>query len=169
MHVRAGNTLIEFLIYIAITSVFLLFVSNVVFQSLTLKNKLQAIEEVSQNGRLALERMQLAIRNADAVTTPSHGAVATQLILQMPSTSVSPTKFFLVNGILSMVEGTAATTTLTADEVAVQRLIFRNLSATGTPDSIRIEMGVSSTNPNNVQNLSADLLIYGTTNVRRRP
>ncbi|MBI4138534.1 hypothetical protein HY479_00080 [Candidatus Uhrbacteria bacterium] len=164
---KPGYTLLEFLLYIGIVSGVLLVASNVLFTLLQGKAKLQAVEEVSQNVRVGMDRMSGAVRNAASVTTPAVGATGTSLILQNTSATTSPTTFVAQNGILYMKEGAAATTTLMSNDVTVRFLQFTNVGGTSTPATIRIELAVSSTNPGNDPNYEFGVRLFGTANVRR--
>lgn len=151
--IHSGFTLIEFLIYIAIAGGLLLSASSVMFNVLNYKLKLQAIEEVSQNSRNALDRMELAIENASAILSPVVGATSSLLMLSTADTSTNPTIFAASNHVLQMKEGVSATSSLTADESQVVNIVFTNLTATGSLGTVRIDLTVSSTNPtNNTQN-----------------
>jgi type II secretory pathway pseudopilin PulG len=166
---RNGYTLLEFLIYIAIVGVLVIATTSVMFAILGGQAKLQAIQEVGYNSRAAMERMLLAIRNANAITTPGVGSTSSILILQMPNSSASPTQFLLANGALQMKEGSSATSPLTGDEIVIRNLTFRNLTATGTQGTIRIEMSVSSSNPGGSKEYDANQSFNATASIRKRP
>lgn len=169
MKKTSGFTLVEFLIYIAISAALFLVSTSLVMNMLSGKTKLEVIFEVSQNGRNAMERMRLAIRNASAVTTPTDGATSTNLVLQMPYASASPTIFAVQGGTLMMQEGSGASTSLMANDVTIPSLTFHNFATTGTPDNIRITMTVSSTNPNNDAEYAAGQTFIGSSAIRARP
>lgn len=65
-----GTTLIEFLIYITIVGIILTAAGAIFLNVLFGKAKLMSIEEVSQNGRLSIEKMADTIRNAEAINSP---------------------------------------------------------------------------------------------------
>lgn len=165
---RKGFTLIEFMLYIFITAILFTFVTDLVLQLLQGKSKLEALTDVGQNSRDAMERMQLAIRNASDVTIPLQGTTSSRIVLQMPTASTNPTIFQINNGILQMQEGTNATTSITANEVAVRSLLVTNLAAIGAPDILRLEMAVSSSNPNTDPDYSFGQPIYGSAAIRKR-
>jgi type II secretory pathway pseudopilin PulG len=165
----SGFTLVEFLLYIGISAVLLLMSTSLITNMLSGKSKLEAVFEVSQNGRDAMERMRLAIRNANSVTTPADGTTSTMLILQMPFASASPTIFAVQNNVIVMKEGSSASTSLMANDVLVPTLMFHNFGATGTQDNVRITITVSSTNPNNVNDYAFGQSFYGSSAVRRQP
>ena len=133
------------------------------------KSKLEAVFEVSQNGRDAMERMRLAIRNANSVSLPADGTTSTILVLQMPFTSASPTIFMVQNNVIVMKEGSSASATLMANDVTVPLLTFHNFGAANTQDNIRINVTVSSTNPNNDTDYAFGQSFYGSSAVRRKP
>ncbi|MEK7656080.1 MAG: prepilin-type N-terminal cleavage/methylation domain-containing protein [Patescibacteria group bacterium] len=164
---QAGFTLVEYLIYIAISATLLLVATNVLFTVLQGKEKLQAIEDVGQNGRYALAAMTQAISNAQSVTAPAYGASSTTLTMQTSSTSTTPTSFFVANGTVNIKEGSSPTTSLMADEVTVRTLRFTNVSGTATSTAIRIEMYVSSTNPEEDPDLAFDEIFRATATVRK--
>lgn len=163
-----GFTLVEVLLFVTILSTFVL-VSTVAFIELNLgTQKTSAFYDVSTGASQAMARVQRTIRNAESVTTPERGATSTQLVLAMPNASASPTRFIVEDQILKVKEGTQPTSTLTATEIRVTSILFSNLSATGTPGSIRINMTVSSTNPTEDPDLSAGQTFYGSATIRRR-
>ncbi len=164
---RAGFTLIEYLMYIAIAAVLILVATNVLFTVLQGKGKLQTIEDVGQNGRYALDVMTQAISNAQSVTIPAYGTSSTTLTIQTSSPTTSPTSFFIANGIVSIKEGSSPTTSLMADEVTVHTLRFTNVSGTTTSTAVRIEMYVSSTNPEDDPDLAFDEVFRATATVRK--
>lgn len=166
-HNTSGYTLLEFLIYIAIVSAILLAATNVISTVLEGKQKLQAVENVNQNSRFAMEKITQTIRNAQSVTIPSTGNTSTILTLQTSSTTTTPTSFFLLNGVLQIKAGASPTTTLMANEVAVTNLLFQNTGGTSTPASIRITLSVSSTNPLQDPNLSYGKTFHTSANVRK--
>ncbi len=164
---QSGFTLIEYLIYIAIAAVLILVATNVLFTVLQGKEKLQAIEDVGQNGRYALDVMTQAITNAQSVTVPAYGTSGTTLTVQTSSPATNPMSFFVENDVVNIKEGSSPTTSLMADEVTVHYLRFTNVSGTATSTAIRIEMSVSSTNPNLDPDLAFGESFRATATVRK--
>lgn len=164
---RRGNTLPEFILYIALVGLIVGLASTVIFAMMSSSRKLEAMEEVSQNGRAALERMVLAVRHAVAVTAPASGT-SSRLVLQMANAGVDPTVFTLSDGALVMKEGGGATTTLTADNIVVRALVFQNVSPTGSAGTVRLELHASSTNSASKQEYEYGRVFITTENIRRR-
>jgi type II secretory pathway pseudopilin PulG len=165
---RPGFTFLEYLMYSAILAVLLLVAMNVLLTLLDGRAKLGAAEEVAYNGRAVMQRMMFAARNARAVLEPTPGATGTRLRLQMNEPTIDPTIFSLADGVISVKEGTQATTSLMADEVTVRQLVIRNLTVTSSQDIVRVELAVSSTNPTNDPDLSFGEAFYGTAVTRQR-
>jgi Tfp pilus assembly protein PilW len=161
-----GSTLIEFLLYFALLGILMLAATKVILSVLDGKAKLDSIDEVSENGRFALDRIALAVRNADVLVLPATGTSGGYMSLIMPTASSSPTSFGLSGGVLQMKEGTSASTSLTTDDVTVSGLTFQNLTATDAPGTVQVQMTVSSTNAQ--PSLNYGLLFLQTTAVRKR-
>lgn len=140
---RNGFTLPEFLIYIAIVGALLLASTDILLTVLRENAKWQAISEVNDHVRIALDRISLAIRNADSITSPLPSATSSRLQLAMANATINPTVFSLSNGAVQLKEGSAATTTLTTNDVVVG-LTFQNLTTTGTQGTIGIVITVQA-------------------------
>ncbi|MDP2684256.1 MAG: prepilin-type N-terminal cleavage/methylation domain-containing protein [bacterium] len=139
---NAGFTLIETLIYIAIISIIMTaFVSFAISISNT-RNKTYVVQEVQANARFALDTMSRKIREAEAVTSPTTGASANSLLLDMQGVSPDIT-FDVNNGILRMTEGINLPISLTANEVDIDSISFTNFGGSGKRENIKIEMNVS--------------------------
>lgn len=65
-----GIVLLEFLLYIALVGVIVAAAGAIGYNIFFGKAKLGAIEEVSQNGRFAIEKISDTIRNADEINSP---------------------------------------------------------------------------------------------------
>ena len=129
--------------------------------------KADELHEVNEGGSAAMDRMLTTIRNAESVTSPTMGATSYQLTLVTLTTSTNPTVFFLEDEQVKMSEGTSATTTLTANEIRVTDLVFTNVSATGSPGSIQIQLFVSSTAADVGVGEDAEKQFIGSATIRR--
>ncbi len=168
MKYREGFTLIETLFYVLIISVFLLISSALLIQVLQGVQKTDELHEVNEGGTAAMTRMLTSIRNAESVTLPAQGTTSSQLTLVMAATSSNPTIFLVEDEVLKMKAGTAATSTLTANEIRIMNLVFTNVSATSSPGSIRIEMSVSSTEADIGVGEDTGKVFTGSATIRRR-
>lgn len=164
----AGFTLIEFIMYTTIVGVILLAVGAIGINIFFNKAKLTAVDEVSQNSRFVLEKITYAIRNAEIINSPSLGTSGTSLSLQMADLSKNPTLFDLNNGFVRIKEGAGNYINLTTDEVVITNLQFSNLSYTGTPGTMRIEITVKFNNLTARQEYNFEKTFYATANIREK-
>ncbi|MBI4458200.1 type II secretion system protein [Candidatus Uhrbacteria bacterium] len=163
-----GHTLIELLLYVAIFAVVSLVAGAIVLNMLFGKAKLTAVEEVGQNGRMALETVIQRVRDAQAVNAPAPAASASTLSLQMADAARNPTVFDLSGGAVRITEGAGAPVALTASEVSVTSLLFSNASYAGTPGTVRIMMTVGHANPQNRQEYSFEKTFYSSATIRKK-
>ena len=131
-----GFTLIETLLYVAIIGMvvgafitFILVISG-------LRNKFYVINEVRSNKRTMQDIFQHYLRNAKSVTAPVKQSSSDHLDF-FPYGSAQEFSFFEKDGQLLLFDG-ATDTPIIANEVLVSQLNFANMSASGTPDVLRI-------------------------------
>ena len=165
---RPGFTLPEFLIYIAIVAALLLAATDILLMVLRENAKWQAIAEVNDHTRIALDRMTLAVRNADSITSPLPSATSGQLLLAMADASINPTIFTLGDGAVQMKEGAAATTTITSNGVVIN-LTFQNLTPTGTQGTIGAAIGVRAVASGMQAEYQFIQTVSTTASIQRRP
>lgn len=167
-----GFTLIEIILYIAIIAVFLVSVSYFALEILSGKAKVQASQEVQQNVRFVLEVMTQKIRGSENgidVEDSNFGSHPGRLHLEMGTGSSDDIIFYLDSSRLVMQEGTdgeATSNYLTSDEVSVDNLVFTNLSETGTPGNIKIDLTVSFVNPSGAKQFEASTNIETSISLR---
>ncbi len=145
-----GFTLIEFLIYIAVLAVVLIFTTGFLWDIVLGNVKEASWQEVQQNFRFALTKISQEIKKATGVNSPSSpGDSANSLYLIMADPNLSPTVFDISDGKLIITKGTSGPYELTSDQVTVTNLNFTNISYPGTPGIIQIEMTIEHINPGN--------------------
>jgi len=142
-----GFTLIELLIYIAIVGTILVLMTGFFWNIALGYIKENSYQELQQNGRFALMKMEQEIKKARGIIAPMPGSTANNLSLEMANPSLNPTIFDLNEGKLRITQGTNPFYELTTDRVVVGNLQFTNLSYTETPGTVRIEMVLSHLNP----------------------
>jgi Tfp pilus assembly protein PilW len=144
-----GFTLIELLLYVGIVSALLLGVTAFFAISADARIKNQSISEVNQQGQFAMDVIAQTVRNADSITAPTTGASAAQLIVAVPTASLSPSIINVSSGVLQIKEGAAAAVPLTNGKVEVTSLSVKNLSRASTPGTVQISFTLNRINPNN--------------------
>jgi prepilin-type N-terminal cleavage/methylation domain-containing protein len=159
---KRGFTLIEFLIYIAIVSLFLVLVSgffwNIVFGNI----KESSYQEVQQNGRFALTKIIQETKKSTGINSPLPGFSSDTLSLTIAAANLNPTVFKLTNGKLTITKGNGGTYELTSDQVKVSNLQFTNLSYPNTPGTVRIEMTIEYLNPSGRMEYQASINLKST-------
>ena len=146
-HKNKGVTLIELLLYIALSAMILLVSS--VFLSLLIRSRIknQTIAEIGQQGTQIMQLMTHAIRNADNINSPTQGSSGTTLSLETSLGSTNPTVFQFSGGRIQMREGSGSLDNISSSRVTVSDLSFQNLSRAGTPGNIKINFTLTHNNP----------------------
>lgn len=163
---QSGFTLIEMLLYIALSSIVLLALSQFFVLSLSIRAKAQSVAEVEQQGSLALKTMTQIIRNASAITVPTAGAASSSLTITVPTGVKSPTIFDLSGGVLRIKEGAGSPINLTDSRVAVTNLVFSNLSVTADHGTVRIQFTLSRINASSTNEYNYTQNFSGTATLR---
>lgn len=133
-----GFTLVELLLYITVAGTVL--IASTVFLGVLLESRIknQTIAEVERQGLLVMDEITQAVRNAGSITSPATSTSAAALTLDMPTASVDPTVFDVVDGVIRVTEGGGSPVTLTNSNVSASNLLFENLSRDETPGTLRI-------------------------------
>jgi len=149
---KSGFTLIELVIYIAIFATILLLVTGFLWMIILGNIKETAYQEVQQNGRFAMTKINQEIKKATGINSPLSGEPpSNSLSLEMADPNLTPTIFDLSDGKLRIKQGTNHSYYLTSDQVIINNnsLQFTNNSYVNTPGIIQIKMGISHINPGN--------------------
>lgn len=143
----SGFTLIELLLYVSIIGAAVLSIAG--FLSLLMQSRVknQTISEVEQQGIQVMQIITQTGRNAEAINSPSQGASASSLSLDVVTVANDPTVFDLSSGAIRIKEGVSSAVPLTNSRVTASDLTFQNLSRTGTPGTIRIQFTLTHVNP----------------------
>lgn len=144
-----GFTLIEFLIYVAVVALVLIFITGFLWDIILGNVKETSWQEVQQNSRFALTKISQETKKATGVNSPLPGNSANSLSLIMADPNLDPTVFDIADGKLRITQGTSGPYEITSDQVIVTNLSFTNLSYQDTPGTIQIEMTTEHINPAN--------------------
>jgi len=156
-----GFTLIELILYLAISALLLLGVSTFLVIILGSRTKGQVVTEVEQQGWEVSQVITQTIRNSLSVNYPVIGYSSSSLSLAVATTSSNPIIFDLKGGSLRITEGAGGPITLTNDRVGVTSLVFENLARSGTKDLIRFKLTISYLNPANKAEFNYSKNFYG--------
>lgn len=138
-----GFTLIEVMLYVAISAGMLFAVASLYQLINEHKAANYAESRVNQSGMNALRVLSDALRRAESVYQPTHEEITDILILTMEDPALNPTTFALSEGTIVMQEGEEEPVPITSSDVDVYYVQFENLSTTDISDSIHFEIGVA--------------------------
>ncbi len=147
VELHKGYTLLEIILYVSFTAVVLLAAGAFSLQILFNKARQVSISEVTYNANFAMEHMTTEIKTANSIDEPLEGGVSTSLTLRTASTSTDPTVFYLEDGVLKERVGTATPVLFSTSDVIVSDLQFQNVSYSGAPSAIRIQLEIAHVNP----------------------
>ena len=147
LQANSGLTLIELLLYVAVSSAILLIASLFLQILLESRVKNQTIAEVEQQGLQVMQLITQTARNAEAITSPSQSANDQSLTLDVITAANDPTVFDLADGAIRIKEGAGAVIPLTNSRVTASALTFQNLSRANTSGIIRIQFTLTHVNP----------------------
>ena len=142
---QRGMSLLEVLIYTALTAVILVIVSGSITSILLARQKIEAKTMVDQNIRFAMQKISQSIKESSEITEPTTGVPSDRLILVIDGSSVV---YSISSGILEKKVGASATSSITTDKVITAPISAGNLftkienppSASGFPTSTSIQI-----------------------------
>ncbi len=141
-----GFTLIELLLYISVSGMVLLALSGFFFMLLQARIKGESIAEVDEQGAAVMEMITQEVRNSSAISLPVVGQSGDSLVLSPDDPAKSPETFSLSGSTIQVAEGTDDPLPLTNTKVAATNFHVENLSALGTPGSVRISFTLARVN-----------------------
>jgi len=164
-----GFTLIETLLYLALTTGMIGVLGGVGVAVLANNAKGYVLEELGYNGHFILEKIVTAVHSADSIDGPINNATSSTLTLTMPDVAKDPTVFTVSNGVVTISEGGNPPAPLSTGGVRITDLIFRDVSYPDSSDLVRIEMTVEVYNPENRKVYDADGDFYSTAGIKATP
>ena len=164
-------TLIEILMYMALASVIVFTISNLLSTILQVRTKNKIILEVEGQGTFLMQTITQAIRSARDVNIPAPGATSTMLNLAMDDTAKNPTIFEPANKIMSIKEGQGTQISLTSSIIEISDITFQNLpTGTGVSDTVKIQFTIKSVSSDPARyELNFQKTFYGSASLRNIP
>jgi type II secretory pathway pseudopilin PulG len=141
---RAGVTLIELIIFIAIMGMVIAVALPLLFASTENRLLQQTMATVEQNGTQVIQNAGIYIRHAERVLSPAMGQTGSLLVLQTNSGSTHPTIIGFLSGSILIVQR-ATKEVISSPQVAIQDFIVRNTSTSPENQSVTISFRVSRT------------------------
>lgn len=124
---KKGFTLIEVVLYLAISVIIITSITSITTVTFEFKAKTQAISEVEQVSNQILLLIGRTIRSSTNVTTPTQGNTAGSLVL-----SGTNATFSLSGNNIFIQEGANPSIQLNSNTIVISNLTFTNSSKTGT-------------------------------------
>lgn len=161
-----GFTLVEVLLYIAITGVIIFSIS--VFLSVVLEARVrnQTMAEVEQEGIRVMQIISQTVRNASVINSPAIGTSAANISLDVVDVAKDPTLFDLSSGVIRIKEGASAYVSLTNSRLIASGLTFTNLSRASTPGTVRIQFTLTHIKTDGRDEYDYARTFYGSASLR---
>lgn len=157
---QKGFTLIEFILYIGLSMMMVVLFSGVAIGVLESKEKTGSLAEINYNSTLLFNKINTAVKEAEAINLPVSGSPIYTLSLQTTNPDTNPTIFYLSEGGLFMKEGINEDIQLTTADVIVADLIFEYISYENAPASVQVDMDIAAaTNLNTEYKFKTDVQI----------
>lgn len=155
MNSRKGYTLVELLIFLAISSVALVAFVGILVIVVQLQVRQTSTGSVQQESTALLQQMQYYVQNSSLVDMPINAVGTSTLRLRMASSSVDPTTITLVNGMVYLQQGSATATPLTSSRVTVSNLLFVRHANPPSHDTVSISFTTTYNAPANTEQFFA--------------
>ncbi len=147
-HQRGGYSTAELLVYTFILGFILAFVASGVVALHKSVVRARSSRDVNVSAVTGLERMVREIKDATSVstTTSTLGTSPGKLVLTTTnaSTTGGTMDFSILGGMIMLHQGSNGTTTLTAANVTISRLVFYAITSTNS-QSVRVELTAQTT------------------------
>lgn len=159
-------TLIELVLYIALSGTIVFSITVLAVMSLQIREKNKAILEVENQGASILEKLSYQVRNASDITIPLPTASSGNMTLQVDEASKNPTVFSVIDNRLQIKQGANLAQDLNSSNILISGLSFSNLS-TGTekPDEIKITFTLTY----DINDIKYEKKFYGAASQRNTP
>ncbi len=161
-----GFTLIEILLYIAISATLISIISFFVITSIQARVKNQVIAEINSEGIFVSQLISQIIRNAQNINSPVIASSASSLSLDVNNASLSPTIFDVASSRIRVKEGAMQEINLTSSKIIVSNLTFQNLSRSNTPGLIKFAFTLTYINSSGRNEYDFSKTFYVTASLR---
>ncbi len=163
---KKAFTLVETLLYIALTSIVLTTMLGFISLIFTAREREQTVVELDAEGESIMQEIVQTARNSQAINAPAIGVTAGTLNLDTISGTIDPTIYALTGTNITASQGGGAAVSLNSGRVVASGLSFRNVSAAGTKGSVKIQFTLTYYNPDNVPNYNYNRTFYGSATLR---
>jgi len=134
---RSAYTLVELLIFLAITAVVALALAGILIVTVQLQAHQSSAGEVQTESTAVLQQLQYDVQNASLINIPLDTPTTT-LSLRMSSPALDPTTVTLASGTLYVQQGASSTQPLTSSRIVISNLSFTRHANPPSHDSLNI-------------------------------
>ena len=177
---RAGFTLVEAMLALALVAVVLVAGFDLLWQVLSAQVSSTALREAQQNAHLAVRKMEEELRGAAGVQTGAsrfgvnpgvlsldYPGTARDILFDTATTTVSIGGGDVEVRFLRAAVGGSSPVALTGDLVTVTSLVFTDMTRPGSPESVRLEISIQTLNPGGDPSRNASLDLTSTVTLRQ--
>ncbi len=178
---KSGFTLVEIIVYIALSVLAFMFIIGIGQNLLIGTAKVQGERELSFNARTVMNLISQRIRGATSVVTASSTFNTNPGVLTLTYPGISPSIIFdtytktltkptggtYIIRKLRMKEGSGSYIDLTNDKLNITNFVVRNLTRSTERKNINIELTFSEANPNNDPNINESLSLETAISLRQ--
>ncbi len=143
---KNGFTLIEVLVYIVVLAMAIGGMTLVAVNIFEISARTSAVQEVAHNGRFAMHKINYEIKNASSIVSPETEGDTLELLSDEVSVVFQVIENEEENEKKLTIERDGISYDLTTSRVQIDALKFTKLS----DDSIKVEMNISHSNPQNL-------------------
>lgn len=163
----AGFTLFELLLYMALAMIMLGVMGGIGVHMLEARSKIRAQEEVRYNALIIAETFQQAVHDAYDVVEPRAGETESVLVLSMEDPLKDPTVIEIVDGIVTLTEGSSDPIVMSAGSV-LHTGSFTHVAG-GEMPTVRFTLDVEARNPEDLHAFSASTTLHTAARIRYTP
>ena len=128
-----GFTLIETLIYSALTTFILTFAILTAYQFIQSSDRLRYQRELAESKKFLEQKINWALQNISAINSPTANATSTSLSIDKLSYANNPVVVDTSDWIARIKKGAGSAIPITGDYVSVQNLLFHQFDFFGRP------------------------------------
>ena len=138
---QRGATLVEFLIYMALLSGFLVILTNIFLSITEIKIDSESISSIEQEGRFIMARIIYDLHRASSITIPATaGAASSSLVIVIDGVNYT----YQLNGSNLELTNDAGTNRLNGSEAVISNLSFQRAGNVGGKHTIKAQFTVGS-------------------------
>jgi type II secretory pathway pseudopilin PulG len=139
---EGGTTLIELVIYLAISSILLTGIGAVALAALDAKAKTASAESVLRSASFSLGELKRELEQAGSLVSP-HPLTASSGLMFIPSATGISERITVDGGVL-MLFANGSSTPLTAPDAVVTSFTAESVGTAATSSGVRIGLGISA-------------------------